>query len=176
MQKNTQIGIVVVALVIGAYLVGQGSSNTPQVPISTQETNISTTLDQRSKKLDCNNYLDKFEERMKSERITYGASVVDQFVIGYSPSLDTCVAGFVVTITPPEYPGLFGHEYSMFIYDVLTNVSVGSFSVLSEVLKHTNDTTSSVETKYSAAQQYAWEDWDAKLKELTNGQISVFRR
>lgn len=176
MQKNTQIGIVVAVLVIGAYLVGQSSSNTLQVPVSTQVADVPTTLDQRSKKLDCNNYLDKFEERMKSERVAYGASMVDQFVIGYSPSLDTCVAGFVITITPPEYPGLFGHEYSMFIYDVLTNVSIGSFSVLSEVLKHTSDSVSSIGTKYSAAQQYAWDDYAAKLKGLTDGQINIFNK
>lgn len=166
MQKVNIESIIVIILVI-IIIIG--------IIYSSKSKLDNSLVDQvNNNSIDCNQYLDGFQQRMTKEYTNYGAQNVNQFVIAYSKSLNTCISGFVVTLISND-PGLFGKEYQFHIYDVITNSPIGSFTTLDEKLNGKHQYINNIEeTKNESAQQYAWSDYDEKLRGLTDNKLKIF--
>ncbi len=121
-----------------------------------------------SKEKGCEQMLDTFQKRMVMQDKYLSDGTFEQkyydFMVAYSPSLNTCVGGYTKATQVGQ-----NTEYQYSIINILTNSNIVSFDTLGELIKHQDLGTSDV--AYGTAGQYAWQDYKKKLSELTDGQI-----
>ncbi|SRR6266481_7173337 len=120
-------------------------------------------------KVSCADQLNGFETRMQEQVSATKAGLnpkLYDFVVGYSPTLKTCIGGFTTSESDTEtHP----YRYTYAIYDLSTNSMLVSYTNSSEYAKHA-ELQQNV-AGMDAADGYASDEYRAKLTELTAGQI-----
>lgn len=169
MDKETKFGIIVVivvALIIGAYYLG--TSNNSNLTTNSVATTSSTQTYAPVKQVSNNDNLEANREKCSNLLTSFKAKVLDKnnelqgngaytsitssdFVVGYSPSLDSCVGGY----TFKQLMGSGNSYVSYLILDPKTNLG------LKDRLSYGNDIP------------MTYENYRKTLDELTSGQISV---
>ncbi len=188
MDKDIKIGIAVIigiALITGAYLIGQKSNTSSQQEVSvpnptssevtaqtqpstannqTAEDNTSNTNnDLFNKQQTCSQILNNFEEEQQSQYTKLGVTsfTLTNFVVGYSPILNVCVGGYNAVSQPGgNFAGILS-QYT--IINLNTNQALA--------VPGEGSITTYIEDSNPSYPNHQYQQYLNELSYLTNGEI-----
>ena len=104
---------------------------------------------------------------------TIGNAVeVKDFVVAFSPKLNTCIGGYTVQTYDWGVNKVGVYGYSYWIRDLNTNALIMSYSTIEEMVANKlSENGSSDETNINRAGDYASVKYHEKLRELSGGQL-----